>query len=462
MQRPRLKGIGPIRLEVPSGKVPSRTLAPPLLLLYGFLGLITLGTLVLSLPISSNSLGWTDFTTAFFTATSAATITGLVVVDTPAHWSLFGQVAILLMVFIGGLGFMTAASFLLIVAGQKITLSQRMALMEPLGVDHVGGIIRLTRNLVYTVISLQALGAVTLFFAFVPTFGKAEGAWQAIFHSVSAFNNAGFTVLPESNSMSMLVGDYFSLGIIMVLIVMGGMGFFVIADMLRLRRPSRFSLDTKIVLAASTILLLSGWATFLALESYRDSTLGNMSLLEKIVSALFHSVTARTAGFSTVPTGEIAQATMFFIIGLMFVGSASISAGGGIRVNTAGVLVATVLSAISGKENVTAFGREISHTQVHRGLAITIISASMVFLAAFALTFTEDADFIKILFETVSAFGTVGLSTGITPDLSNFGRIVIIASMFIGRLGPLTFIFGLIQKEARPLYRMAEERVRMG
>ncbi len=418
-------------------------------------------------PFASTTGEWTSLMDALFTATSAATVTGLVVVDTPTHWSYAGQAVIWLLILVGGLGWMTMAGFIYILLGQRITLPQRMAFREGLGDTRIGGILRAIRNLMVTALVLQLIGGVLLTVRFAGSLDVSfpEAAWLGLFQAVSGFNNAGFTTLPDSHSLSAFREDLFTLGVMAFLIMLGGLSFAVMSELVRVRRFTRFSLDTKIIVVASVVLWALGALVVFGFEYDRPETLGSMSLGQKIVHSVFESITARAAGFSTIDTGVLNSATIFFIMGLMFIGTASASAGGGIRLNTLGVLVATILASMRGSDHVTAFGREVSPFQVHRAIAVVSLGLLLVFVVAFILTGTEGGhtSFINVLFEAFSAVGTVGLSTGVTPDLSVVGQLLIIVTMVVGRIGPLALGLALVHHEGKtPLYRFPRERVRIG
>jgi trk system potassium uptake protein TrkH len=422
---------------------------------------------LLLFPFANTTGEWTPFMVSLFTATSAATVTGLIVVDTPVYWSTTGQAIIWVLILVGGLGWMTMAGFIYILLGQRITLTQRMAFRESLGTTRIGGIPRTIRNLMVTALLLQLVGGVLLAIKFQNTFdwGWPRAIWHGLFHAVSGFNNAGFTTIPNSDSLSVFQQDLFTLGVMAVLIMLGGLSFAVMAELARVKRFSRFSLDTKIIVVASVMLWVLGAVIVFTLEYDNSSTLGPMSFGQKIVHSVFESITARAAGFSTIGTGLLGPATLFFIIGLMFIGTASASAGGGIRLNTLGVVVATIFSSIRGNDHVNAYGREIPSSQVHRAITVVALGILFVFVVAFVLTGTEhgQARFISLLFETVSAVGTVGLSTGITADLSTVGRLLIIVTMVVGRIGPLALGLALVHHEGRtPHYRYPHERVRIG
>lgn len=468
VRRPRPQETRPVTVRIPIRTPRLRPIInSPTTLIGGLTILIAIGTLLLMLPFASTTGEWSSPMDALFTATSAATVTGLVVVDTPTHWSYAGQAIIWLLILVGGLGWMTMAGFIYILLGQRITLPQRMAFREGLGDSRIGGILRAIRNLMITALALQLAGGVLLTVRFAGSLDVSlpEAAWLGVFQAVSGFNNAGFTTLPDSQSLSAFREDLFTLGVMAFLIMLGGLSFAVMSELVRVRRFTRFSLDTKIIVVASVALWALGAFVVFGFEYNRPETLGSMPLGQKIVHSVFESITARAAGFSTINTGVLNSATIFFIMGLMFIGTASASAGGGIRLNTLGVLVATILSSIRGSDHVTAFGREVSPFQVHRAIAVVSLGLLLVFVVAFILTGTEGAhlSFINLLFETFSAVGTVGLSTGVTPDLSVVGQLLIIVTMVVGRIGPLALGLALVHHEGKtPLYRYPRERVRIG
>ena len=452
-----------MRLTVTTRGVPSRAFASPLIIAYIFAGLITVGTCLLILPFTQHDDGFTPFMTAFFTATSAITVTGLVIEDTATYWSRTGQVVILALMFVGGLGFMTLATFLLILLGQRVTLTQRLLVRESLGVNQLGGLIRLTVGIVLLAVAIQAAGFVALFIRFSSVMPTAEAAWQGAFHAVSGFNNAGFTALADSPSVSAYQGDEAVIGILSVLIFLGAISYWVIVDVVRTRRFSLFTLSTKLVLVTTFALIALGAAVFYASEHGNVRTLGHLPVAERVMVSVFESLSGRTAGFSTVSFAETASHTNFFFISLMFIGGASASVAGGIKVNTFAIVVAAILSTLRGRSHASVFGREIPQSLVQRAMVIGAVATVFVFVVALLLTYTEAPfQFIDLLFESVSAFGTVGLSTGLTADLSGWGHFILIVTMFIGRLGPLTLGLAMLQQPERDTFRYAQERVTIG
>jgi trk system potassium uptake protein TrkH len=465
VRHPRQAEIRSTTLNLPLPRVPTRGLASPVTLLYGFAFLVILGTGLLLLPSSTDNREVAPWLVALFTATSAITVTGLTVVDTPTYWSATGHGIILGLILIGGLGWMSFAGFVLILLGQRISLPQRLALRESLGTAQVSGVLMVLKYVVLSSILLQLLGGGVLTLRLRMHFGWEwpQAVWQGMFHAVSGFNGAGFTILPADLSLAPLASDAIGLCVMAFLIILGGLSFPVLGELLRVHRFSRYSLDTKMVLSGSLVLWALGAAVVFTFEFTNEATMGLMNFGDKVLNSFFHSVSARAAGFSTIDLGLTTPATAFFITALMFIGTASASTGGGIRINTLGVIVATVLASVRGRRYVTTFGREISPVQVQRAVAISGLAVLMVFFTAFLLTFTEHGNFIDLLFEAVSAVGTVGLSTGVTSELSLGGRILIMLTMLVGRMGPLSLMLTLVSREQRPpLYRFAGERVKIG
>ena len=442
---------------------PPRNFGSPYILMGGFSFLIAIGTLLLSLPFTNTENEITPFLDALFTATSAVTVTGLVVVDTSTHWSFIGQLIIVALIFTGGLGIMASATFLLVLIGRRITLANRLMVRESLGVYQLGGLIGLARRIVIVIVSIQIIGFLVLFIGLIDKYPINEAWWLSLFHSISGFNNAGFVIFPDSVSLSIFKTDYIVLLTMSFLILLGTLSYSVMLDIFGYRRKfNRYTLDSKMVVTATLGLLIIGFIVFLISEYSNPDTLGELRFVDKIINTIFIAVSGRTAGFSTVDFGSMEQHSNFFLTSLMFIGGASASTAGGIKVNTFAVLIAAVLSSIAGRNHVVAFGREIPHPQVYRAMTVLILGLAIVFAVALLLTITENLMFIDILFETVSAFCTVGLSTGITDKLSDPGKYIIVFTMFIGRVGPLTIALLLAQKEATSLYRYAEERIKIG
>jgi trk system potassium uptake protein TrkH len=318
--------------------VPPATIAL-LLLTVGFAVLIAIGTILLVAPFASTPDGSAPFLAALFTATSAACVTGLVVVDSGTYWTGFGQAVIAALMFLGGLGIMTAGTLLLLALGGRLTMTYRLVLRESMGASTMGNVSRLGRQVLYFAVVVQAIGFLLLFFRFLALFSPGDAMWQGLFHAISAFNNAGFVILPDSTSLSAFQRDGYVLAVISLLIVLGGISFAVVADLMRRQRVNRWALDTRLVLMGSLFLWLVGGVAFFAFEASNPGTMGDLPVVHQVSNSLFHVVSGRTAGFSTVDFGETRSATNFFYTVLMFIGGASASAAGGVKVNTVMVLL---------------------------------------------------------------------------------------------------------------------------
>ena len=459
----RVPRVSPWRIPLPIIPAPKQPGFSPIMLVYGFAGVIILGTILLMFPISSKGGQFTSPVDTLFTAASAVCVTGLVVKDTGTYWSSFGQGVILVLIQIGGLGFMTSATLLLLLLGRRIGIKERWLIGQSLGTGRLGGMVKLVRRVVVFTVIIEAIGAAILYVHLSVVSPTGTAAWRAVFTAVSAFNNAGFDIFGQFRSLTGFQTDTLVLLTTAVLIILGGISFIVVADIIRMRRFGRLSVDSKIVLVTTLGLLVLGTAVILITEYSNAATLGPLAVPNKLLNAFFQAVTPRTAGFSSIDIGSMAAYTQFFTILLMFVGGAAGSTAGGIKVNTFGLLVATIWSTIRGKEHAGVFGREFANQQIHRALALVMLSLSLIFVVVFILTITDKGfGFLRLLFETVSAFGTVGLSTGITPDLSVAGRLIITAVMFIGRLGPLILVLALTQRQQPSEYRYPQAEVRIG
>ena len=404
---------------------------------------------------------------SFFTAVSAVTVTGLTVVNTGDYWSYFGQAVIFALMLIGGLSFMALATSILTLIGQRSSLSERLVMRDTIGVDRLEGLRRVTRNIVILVFSIYVVGAIAIFWRIhgMAGMGLAESIWQSAFLSVSAFNNAGFSILPEipeGTGLGWLAGADFLLLFMLVLIVLGSIGWTVLVDLYRNRRLSRLSLDTKLVLVTTVFLWAFGALVFILAESTNPDTHATLSVLERLKDSIFHSISGRTAGFTIIDFGEATDFTKLTYPFLMFIGGASGSVAGGIKVNTFAVAMAAVIATVRGRPQAEAFGRSIGQAQVLRALTVGVLGLAYIGVIVPTLTLTEDGiPFLNLLFDTVSAFGTTGSSTGIVPQLSLAGKCLFMVTMFVGRLGPLTLALALAPREST-VYRFVEERVRIG
>ena len=445
-------------------KIRKRELRPAQVLGLGFGAIILIGALLLALPIASRSGHSIGLVNAIFTATSAVCVTGLVVVDTGTYWTLFGKTIILLLIQIGGLGFMTMATAGAFIMGRRIGLRNRVIMQEALNQMSLSGVVRLTRYVIMTTFAIEGIGAVLLSFKFIPQFGFPKGLVFSFFHSISAFCNAGFDIMGNYKSLTAYVTDPLVNLVIMALILIGGIGFSVIIDVARYRSYRKLSVHSKLVIVTSGFLLLAGFLIFLILEWNNPATLGDLNLPGKIMGAMFQSVTPRTAGFNTIPIDQLKTSSKLITMILMFVGGSPGSTAGGIKTTTLGIIFLTILMVIRGKDDIEFSFRRISKDTANKALAVFSIVLTLALTIITLLTITEPhLEFIDIVFEVFSALGTVGLSTGITSNLSVVGKLIIAMAMFFGRVGPLTMVIALTQRGKRksPI-RYPEGKVSVG
>lgn len=437
-------------------------LSPAQILVLGFAAVILTGALLLTLPIASASGNSTSFIDALFTSTSAVCVTGLVVVDTGTHYSVFGQVVIMLLIQIGGLGFMTMATLFAFIIGKKIRLRERLIMQEALNQVTIEGVVRLARSVLLITAIIEGAAAVILAMRWIPEFGLTKGLYFGLFHAVSAFNNAGFDLFGHFRSLTPYVSDFTVNIVISSLIILGGIGFTVIAEVISKKNWRKFSLHTKSVLTITAILLVGGMISIFLLEYSNPKTLGTLGIGSRILASWFQSVTPRTAGFNSLDIASLRSATQFLIIILMFIGASPNSTGGGIKTSTVGVLFSTVWSNIRGNQDVELFERRLPKDVIFRSLTISLASLALVGFVTMLLSITEKADFLTILFETTSAFGTVGLTMGLTTKLSLIGKLAITLTMYAGRVGPVTIAFAMAQKQHKPIFHYAEEKIIVG
>lgn len=452
---------------VPQRKPHRHPPSPAVSLVALFAVLVTAGTALLMLPFATQSGEATRFIDALFTATSAACVTGLVVVDTAVHWSPFGQVVILLLIQLGGFGIMAGSTLLLFLFLRRTRLRDRLLVQESLGGLQLGTVTSLVRRIAIFTLACELVGAVILSIAFMagPEAGPRWhplGIWWGVFHSISAFNNAGFDLTGGFSSLIPFRDDWVVLLTIGTLLTLGGLGFAIVGDAIGRRRWHRMALETKLVLAATGTLLLTGTVLIGLTEWSNPATLGALPTEQRLLNAFFESATLRTAGFTALDTGSFVEASLFVVMALMFIGGASGSTAGGIKVNTFAVLLIAIASTVRGEPSATAFGRRIPHAVVYRALAVALLAIAFVFAVGLGLTLTTDATFVQTLFEAVSAFGTVGATTGITPELTDPARLITALAMFAGRLGPLTLVLALAARAHPVSYRPAVESVRIG
>ena len=437
-------------------------LSPAQVLVIGFAALIVIGGLLLSLPISSRSGDRLPFMDAVFTSTSAVCVTGLVVVDTYTQFSLFGQLVIICLIQIGGLGIMTISTLVFLILGKRVTLRGRILIQEAMNQLTLEGMVRLIKKVVAVTAAVEGIGAILLALRWCKEMSLGKAAYYGLFHAVSAFCNAGFDLFGGFKSLSLYRGDIGVNLVITGLIIIGGLGFTVVTELVRNPFDVRHSLHTKLVIFATVTLIAVGTLTVFLLEGGNPKTLASLGIGEKVLASYFQAVTARTAGFSTIPTGDLRPATLFFIATLMFIGASPGSTGGGVKTTTFTALFLAVLSVIKGKEDVEVYERRIPKRIIDRALAVSMISLAVVVLTTIIVCATEACGFLEVLFEAVSAFGTVGLSTGITPQLTSIGKVLIMLTMFSGRLGPLTVATAIAQKQHIMQARYPEEKIMVG
>jgi trk system potassium uptake protein TrkH len=421
----------------------SINLSPPAILVLVYIVFITIGGLILWLPVSHTSdIGFSE---AIFTSTSAVTVTGLVLADTGSAFTGFGQAVIAILIQLGGLGLMTTAVLVLGALGIQVGMPQRMILREEVNQTSLSNLTVLVRIILVIALVCQTIGAILLAFVFVPQYGW-NGIWQAVFHSISAFNNAGFALHPDS--LSQWVGNPVINIVIPLLFIFGGIGFIVLGDIYQKRNWTRLTLHTKLMLVGTLILILWGSIAFGLLEWSNPDTLGTLTTGEKLWASWFQGVTPRTAGFNTINTGGMHDSSTLLMMTLMVVGGGSTSTAGGIKVTTLAVLLLATVAFFRRQTVLHAFGRSIGLEEVMKVMALTTISMLLVLTGIFIVSISHDGNFMDLAFEVTSAFGTVGLSRGATGELDEFGRAVIIFVMFLGRVGPLAIGFFLATRSA--------------
>lgn len=428
-----------------------------------FLVVILIGTLFLMMPFSTRDGKGADFVSALFTSTSATTVTGLVVKDTHDYYSPIGQAIILAMIQIGGLGYMTLMSFIFIF-GRNLRLIGGAYMQESMNLPSIGDIYKFARNTAVFVLLFELAGAAVLSLAWKGSMGTATALKYGLFHSVSAFNNSGFDLFGRFQSMAGYVSDARVNAIIMALTIIGGLGFIVMNELLhKLRnRQHKVSVHSKVVLTTSATLLIIGTVAFYLLESGNSHTLGSLEPAQKVMAAAFHSTIARSSGFATLDVGTFGTATLLLLTILMLIGSSPGGTGGGIKTTTAAVAWQAVKSFATGKSDTELFGRRLSNTSILKALAIIVASLGAITASTFAISVLEKMPLEKIVFEVTSAFGTVGLSTGITPGLTTASKFVLAAVMLIGRIGPLALLHLLMARRATQRTRLPEEDVMIG
>ncbi|AHN22539.1 TrkH family potassium uptake protein [Lysinibacillus varians] len=438
-------------------------LSPPKILVLGFAIIIFIGACLLTLPIATEDGNGLPFLNALFTATSATCVTGLIVVDTGDTFTMFGEIVILALIQIGGLGFMTFATLLFLLLGKKISLKERLLLKEAFNNISMAGLVKLVKRILLFTALIELIGGLILSirFSFDMPIGKA--IYFGFFHSISNFNNAGFDLMGGFQGLTAYVADPFVVLTICALITIGGLGFIVMNELYEYRETKRLSVHSKIVLSATVILTVGSTLLIFLFEYTNSKTIGDLTGMGKILGSFYQAVTPRTAGSNTLPIGDLTHSTLFLTILLMFIGAGSGSTAGGIKITTFAVLAATLWAQIRGKEDVVLFRRRIVIETILKALTVAMCGMVIVVFVTIFLSITEQKhSFMMYLFEATSAFGTVGLSMGLTPELTPAGRILIILTMFAGRLGPLTIAFAITKRRKPEAFHHPKGNIMIG
>lgn len=420
-------------------------ISPTRVIVVSFASLILISGTLLNLPIASNDGQSIGFLNAIFTATSATCVTGLVIADTLTQWSLFGQIVIIFTIQIGGLGIITLATFFSVLLGRRVSMKGRVLAQESLNYFTYDGVLNLVKNVVLITFYIEFVGALLLASRFVPEYG-AKGVYMGIFHSVSAFCNAGFDLIGGYKSLTGYNDDPIVIYTTALLIIIGGLGFMVWRDLYENPNLKGLHLQTKLVLIMSGSLIVIGGLFFFLIEFSNPLTMGPLGLMEKINAAIFHSVTCRTAGFNSLSTNDMTEVSKIGTVLLMFIGAAPGSTGGGIKVTTAGIIIMAIVCNIRGLEDTIILRRKVARDVVYKSLSIAGLGITIIFIMTTIIIGVEHINFINVLYEVTSAFGTVGLSTGITPGLHGISKALLIFTMFLGRVGPLTFAIAVAMR----------------
>lgn len=430
------------------------------LIILGFAGVILLGTILLMLPVSTLENVSTPFHEAMFTATSAVCVTGLVVKDTGSYWSVFGQMVILVLIQIGGLGVVTMAVSVSLLSGKKISLMQRSTMQDAISAPKVGGIVRLTRFILKGTLLIETAGAILLLPVFLPDYGL-KGSWMAIFHSVSAFCNAGFDILGTADhtfpSLMQYSGNVFINVVIMLLIIIGGIGFLTWDDIYMNKMKFKcYHMQSKIILITTICLILLPAIFFFVYD------LQNLSVGERLLAATFQSVTTRTAGFNTINISEMSEASKAVMILLMLIGGSPGSTAGGMKTTTFTILLLNAIATFRSQENAGAFGRRLEYNVIKNAATIAMLYFTLFFVGGIAISIYEDFPLLDCLYEAASAVGTVGLTLGITPELHVFSQVVLIILMYLGRVGGLTLIYAVFFGRNKKNAKLPLEKITVG
>lgn len=434
---------------------------PPLYLMIGFLIIILIGSILLSLPISSANGKSTLYLDSLFVSTSAVCVTGLTPVVTATHWNLFGQLIIIILIQIGGLGVMTLSTLVAMLLGKRITLSSRLIIREQVGAKGYSGLVKLIRYVLASTLVIESVGAFILAFSFVPVYGFFKGIWFSIFHSISSFCNAGFDLIGEESLLGVRT-NFMIIFPIALLVIIGGIGFNVYMDITKYRLNfKRYSLHSKVVLTTTAILLSAFTILFFIFEFNNELTIGGLPVRYKLLNSFFQSVTLRTAGFSAMSQTGLHNSSTIMSMVAMIIGAAPASTGGGVKVTTVALILMVLVSEIRGDDDIIMYNKAIKFTQVKKAIAAFIIYMLWILVVGNIIVFMEPFKTSDVLYEVISALGTVGISRGITAILSPLSKILIIITMFFGRVGILTIIFAT-KKRKQKLYKEAYGTIILG
>lgn len=428
----------------------------------GFFIIILIGAVILNMGFSSakgQSIGFLD---ALFTSTSSVCVTGLIVADTGTYWSDFGKFVIMILIQIGGLGFMTIATLGVIISGEKLSYSKKLLIQDSLSSEKTSDIIKFCKKIILVSLFIELVGAICLSIAFVPEFGFVKGICYGIFHSVTAFCNAGFDIMGNFSSLTAYFNNPIVNISIMLLIILGGLGFSTIFDINRKRAFKKFRLNTKIILITTAILIVIPTFLFFIFEMNNPKTLGSMNFGEKILASLFQVVSPRTAGYNTIELSQMYDSTKFLTIILMFIGGAPASTAGGLKTTTFALIIISVYCLFKQKSEIEIFGRTVPFKNLNKALVSLVIGFTLVITGTMIILSYSDFDFLMVLYEVTSAYATVGLTLGITTKLNAICKITLIILMFMGRVGSLTVLYSFIKTDSKKKYKYPKEEINIG
>jgi potassium uptake protein, trkH family len=428
----------------------------------GFFIIILIGAVILNMGFSSakgESIGFLD---ALFTSTSSVCVTGLIVADTGTYWSDFGKFVIMILVQIGGLGFMTLATLGVLISGERLSYSEKLLIQDSLSSEKTSGILKFSKKIVLVSLFIEFVGAICLSIAFVPEFGFVKGICYGIFHSVTAFCNAGFDIMGNFSSLTAYFNNPIVNISIMLLIILGGLGFSTIFDINRKRSFKKFKLNTKIILITTAILIVIPTFLFFIFEMDNPKTLGTMNFGEKILASLFQVVSPRTAGYNTIDLSQMHDSTKFLTIILMFIGGAPASTAGGLKITTFALIIISVYCLFKQKSEIEIFGRTVPFKNLNKALVSLVIGFTLVITGTMIILSYSDFDFLTVLYEVTSAYATVGLTLGITTKLNAICKITLIILMFMGRVGSLTVLYSFIKTDSKKKYKYPKEEINIG